>query len=83
MNQREEYLDKRADSLEKKNENISVKQKQLDDKLLEIDGIKKSQFDMLERISGLTQEQAKDQLLANLNEELDTEKASVFLKTSR
>lgn len=38
---------------------------------------------MLERISGLTQEQAKDQLLANLNEELDTEKASVFLKTNR
>lgn len=68
--------------LKRKNENIGVT-KQLDDKLLEIDGIKKSQFDMLERISGLTQEQAKDQLLANLNEELDTEKASVFLKTNR
>lgn len=83
MNQREEYLDKRADSLEKKNENISVKQKQLDDKLLEIDGIKKSQFDMLERISGLTQEQAKDQLLANLNEELDTEKSKRILENEQ
>lgn len=82
-NQREEYLDKRADSLEKKNENISVKQKQLDDKLLEIDGIKKSQFDMLERISGLTQEQAKDQLLANLNEELDTEKSKRILENEQ
>lgn len=83
LNQREEYLDKRADSLEKKNENISVKQKQLDDKLLEIDGIKKSQFDILERISGLTQEQAKDQLLANLNEELDTEKSKRILENEQ
>ena len=83
LNQREEYLDKRADSLEKKNENFSVKQKQLDDKLLEIDGIKKSQFDMLERISGLTQEQAKDQLLANLNEELDTEKSKRILENEQ
>mgnify|MGYP005941820409 FL=1 len=83
LNQREEYLDKRADSLEKKNENIGVKQKQLDDKLLEIDGIKKSQFDMLERISGLTHEQAKDQLLANLNEELDTEKSKRILENEQ
>lgn len=83
LNQREEYLDKRADSLERKNENIGVKQKQLDDKLLEIDGIKKSQFDMLERISGLTQEQAKDQLLANLNEELDTEKSKRILENEQ
>ena len=83
LNQREEYLDKRADSLEKKNENIGVKQKQLDYKLLEIDGIKKSQFDMLERISGLTQEQAKDQLLANLNEELDTEKSKRILENEQ
>lgn len=83
LNQRDEYLDKRADSLEKKNENIGVKQKQLDDKLLEIDGIKKSQFDMLERISGLTQEQAKDQLLANLNEELDTEKSKRILENEQ
>lgn len=83
LNQREEYLDKRADSLEKKNENIGVKQKQLDDKLLEIDGIKKSQFDMLERISGLTQEQAKDQLLSNLNEELDTEKSKRILENEQ
>ena len=80
LNQREEYLDKRADSLEKKNENISVKQKQLDDKLLEIDGIKKSQFDMLEKISGLSQEEAKKHLLASLEEELDTEKSKKILE---
>ena len=47
----------------------------MNNKLLEVDGIKKSQFDMLERISGLTQEEAKNQLLASLEEELDTEKS--------
>ena len=73
LNQREEYLDKKADSLEAKNDKISEKQKELENKLLEVDGIKKSQFDMLERISGLTQEEAKNQLLASLEEELDTE----------
>ena len=80
LNQREEYLDKRADSIEQKTEALSDKQKQLDEKLLEIDGIKKSQFDMLERISGLTQEEAKKQLLATLSEELDTEKSKRILE---
>lgn len=80
LNQREEYLDKKADSLEQKTENLAVKQKELDDKLLEIDGIKKSQFDMLERISGLTKEEAKEQLLADLSEQLDTEKSKRILE---
>ena len=80
LNQREEYLDKRADSLERKTEALSEKQKQLDEKLLEIDGIKKSQFDMLERISGLTQEEAKKYLLATLEEQLDTEKSKRIME---
>ena len=80
LNQREEYLDKKADSLEAKNDKISEKQKELENKLLEVDGIKKSQFDMLERNSGLTQEEAKNQLLASLEEELDTEKSKKILE---
>ncbi len=80
LNQREEYLDKRSDSLEKKNENLSEKIKKADEKLLEIDGIKKSQFDMLERISGLSQEDAKKQLLASLESELDIEKSKRILE---
>ena len=65
LNQREEYLDKRADSIEAKNESLSAKLKEADDKLIEIDSIKKSQFDMLEKISGLSQEEAKKHLLAS------------------
>ena len=80
LNQREEYLDKRADSIEAKNESLSQKLKDADDKLLEIDSIKKSQFDMLEKILGFTQEEAKHQLLASLEEELDTEKSRKILE---
>ena len=80
LNQREEYLDKRADTIEAKNETLSRKIKETDDKLLEIDGIKKSQFDMLERISGLSQEEAKKQLMQTLESELDIEKSKRILE---
>ena len=80
LNQREEYLDKRADSIEAKNETLSRKVKEADEKLLEIDGIKKSQFDMLERISGLSQEEAKKQLMQSLESELDVEKSKRILE---
>ncbi len=83
LNQREEYLDKRADSIEAKNENLSIKQKEIEEKLLEIDSIKKSQFDMLEKISGLTQEQAKEQLLSSLSDELDTEKSKRIIENEQ
>ena len=80
LNQREEYLDKRADSIEAKNETVTRKMKEADEKLLEIDGIKKSQFDMLERISGLSQEEAKKQLMQTLESELDVEKSKRILE---
>ncbi len=80
LNQREEYLDKRADSLENKSETLTQKINEADEKLVEIDGIKKSQFDMLERISGLSQEEARKQLLLSLENELDVEKSKRILE---
>ena len=80
LNQREEHLDKRADSIEKKDETLSEKLKEAEKKLSEIDSIKKSQFDMLEKISGLTKEEAQEHLLASLEEELDTEKSRKILE---
>ena len=49
--------------------------KEIEEKLAEAEELKKRQFEMLERISGLTTEQAKDYLLKNLEGELDHEKA--------
>jgi len=75
INQREETLDKRADNLEKKEDVLQGKVRAADARLEEIETIKKSQFDMLERISGFTEEQAKAHLLAELETDLEHEKA--------
>lgn len=73
--QKEETLDKKVDAMEKKEEALSEKLKEADAKLVEVEQIKKSQFDMLEKISGFTKEQAKALLLQNLDEELTHDKA--------
>ena len=75
IQQKEETLDKKLENLERKEEAVSAKNKQADERLAETENIKKSQFEMLERISGFTQEQAKDFLLKNLENELTHEKA--------
>ena len=73
--QKEESMDKKAEQLEKKEELLAKKTKDAQDRLQDIDNIKKSQFEMLERISGFTKEQAKVYLLENLEESLTHEKA--------
>ena len=73
--QKEESLDKKMDNLEAKEEQLQGKLRLADEKLQEADTIKRSQIDNLERISGLTAEQAKEQLLDSLQEELAHEKA--------
>ena len=73
--QKEETLDKKTENIEKKEETLNAKLKDVDAKLQEVESIKKSQFDMLEKVSGYTKEQAKAVLLQNLDEELTHEKA--------
>jgi ribonuclease Y len=73
--QKEESLDRKLENLEKKDETLQNKIKEAEGKLAEAEEIKKRQFEMLERISGLTIDQAKEYLLKNLEEELTHEKA--------
>ena len=75
IQQKEETLDKKIESLEAKDEILNNKNKQADERLAEAEAVKKSQFEMLERISGFTVEQAKDYLMKNLEDELTHEKA--------
>lgn len=75
VQQKEETLDKKLDNIELKEEKVSKKMKEAEDKLTEIETIKKSQFEMLERISGYTSEQAKAYLLEQLENELSHEKS--------
>ncbi|MBE6737597.1 MAG: ribonuclease Y [Ruminococcaceae bacterium] len=75
LQQKEETLDKKLDNLEKKEEVVAGKLKDADKKLEEVETIKKSQFEMLERISGYSVEQAKNYLLEQLDGELAHEKS--------
>ncbi len=75
MIQKEESLDKKTEALEKKEELLQKKIKDADDKLEEVEALKKSQFDMLEKISGYTKEQAKEYIIKNLEGDLIHEKA--------
>ena len=79
IQQKEESLDKKMDQLERKEDNVNKKLKDVDNRLLEVEQVKKSQFEMLERISGYTQEQAKTYLLQRLDDELDHEKATKII----
>ena len=75
MQQKEENLDKKTDNLEKKDDLLNQKLKSAEEKLKEADSIKKSQMDILERISEFTKDQAKEYILSKLEDDLVHEKA--------
>ncbi|MEG0456906.1 MAG: ribonuclease Y [Oscillospiraceae bacterium] len=75
LQQKEENLDKKIENQEKKEEVLNQKLKTVEEKLLDAENLKKSQFEMLEKVSGYTKEQAKEHLLNQLEEELVHEKA--------
>lgn len=75
LQQREETLDRKIENLDKKSELLEKKEKLVDQKLTEIDELKQNQVNELEKISGLSEEQAKEILLKKLDESLIHEKA--------
>ena len=75
IQQKEETLDRKLDNVEKKDDKVSKRLKEAEAKLSEIETIKKSQFEMLEKISGYTADQAKNYLLSQLEDELTHEKS--------
>ena len=77
--QKEENLDKKTENLEKKEETLAEKIKAADAKLDEVETLKRSQLEMLEKISGYSKEQAKVILLQELDEQLTHEKAVKIL----
>ena len=72
---KEENLDRKLDSLEKKEENLASKEAKLEKSQAAIDELHEKLKSELERISTLTTEEAKAMLLAEIDEELQHEKA--------
>jgi len=74
--QREESLDKKISAVEKREADAQAKEKELDIQREKIAKLNEERVQELERISGLTSEQAKDYLLKTVEEDvkLDTAK---------
>ncbi len=73
--QKEENIDRKTENLEKKEELIENKLKECDKIKEEVEKLKQSQFALLQEISGFTAEQAKAQLLSQLETEIRHEQA--------
>ena len=75
LQQKEENLDRKTDAIEKKEEALAEKHEALLREQDEIKLIKRSQTEMLERISGFTAEQAKEYLIRQVESEVTHETA--------
>ncbi len=72
---REENLDKKSDALEKKEASLSAREADIVKRKAEIDELSSKRLQELERISGLTSEQAKEYLLKTVEDEVKHETA--------
>ncbi len=75
LQQKEENLDRKIDSVEKKSDNLNSKIAAVDAQQQEVAMIKKSQLEMLEKISGFSIEEAKAYLIANIRDDVTHEMA--------
>ena len=76
LQQKEENLDRKTDALEKKTEALNQKLAQAEAQQEEIKLVKKSQLEMLEKISGYTVDEAKQYLISNVETEVTHEMAA-------
>ena len=72
---KEESIDRKSESLEKKEELLAKRSKELDEKETRIDELYSEQVEELERLSGLTSDEAKELLLNDIRKEISHESA--------
>ena len=75
LQQKEETLDRKTDNIEKKEETLARKLSELEESREEVATVKKTQMEVLERISGFTAEEAKNYLISQLETEVTHESA--------
>ena len=75
LQQKEENIDRKTEAIERKEESLTQKHAAIDRENEEIQNIKRSQTEMLERISGFTAEDAKKYLIAQVESEVTHETA--------
>ena len=78
LDRREESLDRRSESLDSREHQISSLQGQLDRRENEIEQAEQEVNRQLERVAGMTPEEAKAELLSNLKDEVVHESAAII-----
>ena len=73
--QKEENLDKKSESLERKNEMLDKKLKENDAVREQIEALRKQEEGILEKISGISAEEAKEELITRVESEVKHELA--------
>ena len=72
---KEEAIDRKADALEKREQSLSHKESSLEKQRAKVEELHAKRLQELERISGLTSEQAKDYLLKTVEDDVKREMA--------
>ncbi len=75
LQQKEENLDRKMEAIEKKEDSLAQKHAAVDRECEEIQAIKRSHTEMLERISGFTADEAKQYLIDQVESEVTHETA--------
>lgn len=70
IQQREENMERKLDNLEKREQNLNKRERSIEDKHKEIDGYINKQIQELERISGYTKDEAKQELLDEVEKDV-------------
>ena len=78
IQQKEENIDKKADSIEKKEAVLTAREEELGKMKVEVSRLNEQRVQELERISGLTSEQAKEYLLKTVEDEVKHETAMMI-----
>ena len=78
MIQKEENLDRRSDNLEKKERDLEREYQSLDNQKQEVVELQEQQSKELQKISGLSKDEAKQYLLSQMEREISTEKAKLI-----
>ena len=74
---KEEALDKKADAIEKREAGFTAKEEQLRQREAKVEELSRQRVQELERISGLTSEQAKEYLLKTVEEDVKHDTAKM------
>ena len=76
--QKEENLERKLEGIDKKEKDLVKKEEELESKRTELENITNKQMNELQRISGLSSEEAKKKLLSELEKTMTAEKAALI-----